>query len=141
MNQRSTFRTLSRAAIAAAPRLAGFTQISAWAGNIDPDTIVFPVIGVVTPQERVLPETLEDFERSTLLQIVVKRLGADDLEDMLDDDADAIEPAICGAIMAAGFRCLPEDLTIVLNGDGEQRLGTLMCNFRVTWFRSLAGTS
>lgn len=139
MNRRKLFRSLAAAALAADPRLSMLKRMSAWAGSINATEL--PVIGVVTPQERIQPETLEDFERSTLLQVVVKRVGGDDLEDTLDDDADAVESCICPAIMGAGFRCLPEDLTIVLNGDGEQRIGTLMCNFRVTWFRSLGGAA
>lgn len=139
MNERQTFRTLALAAIATDPRLFSLTRMSAWASNIS--AAALPVIGVVTPQERVTPETLDFFERSTLLQVVVKRVGDDDLENELDDDADAIELCICGALMGSGYRCLPEDLTVTINGDGEQRIGTVIVNFRVTWHRALDGTT
>lgn len=135
MSQRSTFRAMARAALAADARLSALTQISAWAGNISASDL--PVIGVVTPQERSQAQTLEDFEKSTLLQIVVKRLGAEDLEDVLDADADAIETCIVAAFLGAGLRCLPEDATFTLNGEGEQKIGTALVSFRVTWFRSL----
>lgn len=137
MSLRSDFRALARQALATDARLGTLTQISTWAGNISASR--FPVIGVVTPQEKVQPETLEHFHRSTVLQVVVKRLGADDLEDLLDEDADAIEACICPAFFAAGWQCLPEGLTIVLNGDGEQRIGTVMAAFTITWRRTLDG--
>jgi len=137
MNRRILFRQLVRAAVTADARLGSFTQLNAWAGNISAETL--PVIGVVTPQERITPDTLDMFERGTLLQVIAKRMGGDELEDLLDDDADAIEIAATSAIMAEGYRCLPEDLTITLNGDGEQRIGTVMVNFRVTYHRSLDG--
>lgn len=139
MNPRRLFRSLALAAITADARLSILSQISAWAGNIDENAL--PVIGVVTPQERIQPEAFEDFERSTLLQVVIKRLGGDELEDTLDDDSDAVEVAICSALMAEKYRCVPEEVTVVLNGDGSRRIGTLMCSFRVTWFRALDGTS
>lgn len=139
MNHRSLFRTLARDALANDLRMIELTQMSAWAGNISAEAL--PVLGVVTPQERVSPETFDMFERSTLLQVVVKRLGGDELEDDLDADADAIEICVCAAIMGAGYRCFPEDLTLALNGDGEQRIGTAIVNFRVTYHRGLDGQS
>ncbi|MDO9099515.1 MAG: hypothetical protein Q7V53_02055, partial [Caldisericota bacterium] len=78
---------------------------------------------------------------STLLQVVVKRLGGEELEDELDADADAIEICVCAAIMVAGYRCFPEDLTLALNGDGAERIGTALVNFRVTYHRALDGSS
>lgn len=137
MSRRSEFRAAARAALAADARMGALTQLSAWAGNIPAD--ILPVIGVVTAQEDVEPETLEHFRRSTLLQVVVKRLGADDLEDELDADADAIEACICPAFLGRGWHCVPASLSIVLNGEGEQRIGTVNAGFRILWHRSLAG--
>lgn len=133
MNERSTFRRLAKAALTADARMQSVTQLSAWTGNISADSL--PVLGVVTPQERVRDNTFETFERSALLQIVLKRLGADDLEDILDQDADAIEAAVFGALMAQGFNTRPEEVTITLNGEGEQRIGTVIVTLRVTYFK------
>lgn len=137
MTTRAHFRNLARAALAADARMGAFTQLSAWTGNIDAK--ILPVLGVVTPQERITPETLQDFQRSTLLQVVVKRAGGDELEDLLDADADAVEAAICPALLGTSFHCVPEDLTIALNGDGERRIGTAVVGFRILWFRRLGG--
>jgi hypothetical protein len=137
MSLRGDFRALARAALAADPRMGEVAQLSAWAGNIPAEML--PVLGVVTPQERATLDVFDQMERSTLLQVVVKRLGGDDLEDTLDEDAEAIEDCVVTAIFAAHHRCLPEDLTIALNGEGEQRVGTAIVNFRVTWHRPLGG--
>ena len=138
MSQRSAFRALARQALSADPRMGDLTQLSAWAGSIPAE--ILPVIGVVTPQERAAMDSMGVMERSTLLQVVVKRLGGDDLEDILDLDGDAIEKCIVAVFFNADFRCLPENITVTLNGEGEQRVGTILVDFRVTWFRDLDGT-
>jgi hypothetical protein len=135
MNARSTFRSIAKAALAADTRMQGFTQLSAWAGNISAESL--PVLGVVTPQERIADGTLDCFQRAALLQIVVKRLGGDDLEDVLDLDADAIEVAVLAGFRAQGLHCMPEEVTMTLNGEGEQKVGTLVFTFRVTYLRAI----
>lgn len=137
MSRRSDFRALARQALAADPRMGDVTQISAWAGNISADAL--PVLGVVTAQENVQPESLSHFSRSTLLQVVVKRLGGADPEADLDDDADAIEACLCPFFAAQGVMLLPEKVTFTLNGEGEQKIATITADFRVTWQRTLAG--
>ena len=137
MSQRSAFRALARRALAADPRLGSLRQLSAWTEGINAKLL--PVVGVVTPRERIKPETLEHFARSTLLQVVVKRQGGEDLEDLLDLDADAIEACLCPAFFAEGWSCLPEDLSLSLNGEGDQRIGTVSAGFTLSWHRTLDG--
>ncbi|RLL61524.1 hypothetical protein DYS74_17855, partial [Sinirhodobacter hankyongi] len=62
MSARGSFRAIARAALAADPRMSGFTLLSAWAGGINAELL--PVIGVVTPQERVAPLTLKQAQRT-----------------------------------------------------------------------------
>jgi hypothetical protein len=133
MTNRSEFRSIAKAALAADLRMQAIKQLSAWASNIAAEDL--PVLGVVTPQERISDNTFDTFERSTLLQVVVKRFGTDDMEDVLDEDAEAIEAAVFGALMAQGFNTRPEEVTITLNGEGEQRIGTVVVTFRVTYFK------
>lgn len=137
MSRRSELRALARQALAGDARMGVITQISAWAGNISASDL--PVLGVVTAQEAVQPESLTHFTRATLLQVVVKRMGGADPEADLDDDADAIEACLCPAFAAQGIMLLPEKVTFTINGDGEQKIATLMADFRVTWQRTLAG--
>lgn len=135
MSYRSLYRTAAIAALRAAPRTRPMAVLSAWAGNIDVDAL--PVMGVVTPQERSTPSTHGSFERVTMLQVVVKRAGGDDLEDILDADAAEIEPVIMMAVGSEDVQCLLEDLSIVVNAEGGQKIGTLIQTFRVTSWRSL----
>lgn len=135
---RAAYRAAAFAALAADTRLGAVTQISAWGESLDIDTL--PVLGVVTPSETARPSAHGQFERGTLLQVVLKRSGGKTLEDALDADAAAIEAAVVGALLTSEIQCFPEDLTTVVNGEGQRRIGTVVVNFRVTSWRSL-GTS
>lgn len=117
--------------------MSGFTLLSAWAGGINAELL--PVIGVVTPQERVAPLTLKQAQRSLRLQVVAKRLGAAELEDEIDLDADAIEACVTAAMHAQGIRCLPEDITTTLDGSGEQKIGTVVVSFGLEYRRPIGG--
>ena len=134
---RSQIRSRAKAALAANPRMSGFEQISAWTGNIEASRL--PVLGAVTPGERIDPETWSHYQRATVLQVVAKRLGRDDLEDQLDADADAIEAATLQSFAQWGVDCVPVSVSFTLNGEGEQRIGTVVAEFRVTWHRDLSG--
>jgi len=135
MTYRSGYRAAAIAALKSAPLMRGATVLSAWAGSIDVETL--PVMGVVTPQERSKPSTHGSFERVTKMQVVLKRTGGDDLEDILDADAAEIEPVIMMAVGSGDVQCLLEDLSIVVNAEGGQKIGTLIQTFRVTSWRSL----
>ncbi len=54
---------------------------------------------------------------------------------LLDADADAVEGAICRAFQQAAIVCLPEEVTVTLNTEGEQAVGTLISSFRIVWRR------
>lgn len=135
MNGRIQMRQIARTALAADPRMGRLTQIGAWEAR--PDASQMPLLMVVTPVERATQSTLAAFERSTVLQVGVKRIGSGDLEDLLDEDADAIEGAIYLAFHRANISCLPEEVTVTINTDGENAIGTLISSFRITWQRKL----
>lgn len=134
---RSMIRSFARDALAADPRMSAFEQISAWAGNIEAARL--PVLGVVTPGERIEGETLSHYQRATILQVVAKRLGRDDLEDQLDADADQIEFAVLAVFALHRIECTPVSVSFTLNGEGEQRIGTVVAEYRVIWHRGLDG--
>ncbi|ULB10734.1 hypothetical protein ORIO_12555 [Cereibacter azotoformans] len=133
MSRRAQFRQIARDALAADPRMSLLTQIGAWEAR--PDASQLPLLMVVTPVERPTQNTISSFERATILQVGVKRLGGADLEDALDADADAIERAVFLAMHAQGVICLPDDVTVTVNTDGEQSIGTLISSFRIVWRR------
>lgn len=135
---RSAYRALVRTALANDPRLGEVTQLSAWAESIDIKTL--PVLGVVTPSESIGVPNRGQSARGTLLQVVLKRRGGEDLEDLLDEDAEAIEACVVSALWADQIQCIPEELTMPINGDGQMRVGTVVINFRVTSWRSFGAS-
>ncbi|NVK57323.1 MAG: hypothetical protein HWE26_17100 [Alteromonadaceae bacterium] len=134
MHYRSQFRADVRAALQADPLLAGITYLSAWAENIDPDTL--PVMGVVTPSERSRVESHTSVEKGTLLQVVLKRRGDEDIEDDLDDDTAVIEATVIAALRTLQTQCVLEETTTVVDGSGGRRIGTATLSFRVTTWRA-----
>lgn len=135
---RSLYRAAARAALALEPHFVGVTVLPAWRGNVDADSL--PVMGVVTPSEATALSRHNQTERGTLLQVVIKRFGLDDLEDMLDQDSAAIEAAVIPAIWTAqnDVQCKPESVAISLDAHGEKTIGTLIVSFRVASWRPLA---
>lgn len=130
MSYRRTLRLAARSALAAAPALAGFTSMSAWAQNIDAHLL--PVFGVATPRETAGRDSHDTSRREVSVMVVLKRLGDDGLEDTLDDDADVVEPLINAALRSAERDCEMRDLSITVSGDGARRVGTLQMTFTVT---------
>lgn len=134
MTYRADYRSIARAALAAVPRFSAVTILESWAGTIDVASL--PVLGVVTPSETVAPGSSGQFERGTLLQIVLKRPGSETLEDEMDQDAEAIEAAVFAAIYTPSTQCFPTEISFNVNGDGRERIGTVLVTFRITSWRS-----
>jgi hypothetical protein len=133
---RSVYRSTVRATLQGSPEFQDCTFLSAWSENISADLL--PVIGVVTPSERNSPDTHGSNEKSTLLQVVLKRLGGEDIEDRLDDDSAAMEVLVPAALRGAGVSGVLEETTTAVNGDGDRRIGTLTMSYRVTSWRRAA---
>ncbi|AZV00341.1 hypothetical protein [Paracoccus sulfuroxidans] len=133
---RSDFRALVRGALAATARFSEFTVMRVWPGSIDAATL--PVIGVLTPQERSTPDTQYTAARGTLLQIACRRLGRDEVEDVLDEDSAFIEAVVITALRRPDRSCVLEDTTIVSNSDAHVFVGTLVMSFRVTTWHPVA---
>ncbi|WP_323041143.1 hypothetical protein [Gemmobacter sp.] len=138
MTWRSDYRNSARAALEAVPRFAGMTILASWAGTIDAQTM--PVMGIVTASEQMRPSSSGQFEHETLLQVVIKRQGGDTLEDELDDDDAAVIQAVMAALFTPATPCWPTAMNQILNGDGKQRIGTLVRDFKITSWRPAPGT-
>lgn len=132
---RSEYRRTVLAALVAHARFSAFTPLKVWAGSIDDQTL--PVIGVLTPQERREQPSKASVTCRTLLQIVVRRLGSDDVEDQLDEDSEAIEAIVSDAMLKIRQGCFLEDLSVVTNTDGFANVATLVMSFRLTSFRKI----
>lgn len=114
-------------AITAIPALAGARRISAWVQNIDPASL--PAIGVATPAEERAVGAMNLDEVRVIGVVVVKRAGGDDLEDQLDDDAEALIGRLEAAMTAAGTDCDLRSSAMDVSGAGSPRIGTLTLTF------------
>lgn len=130
---RSEYRAAARAALAAHPRFRGFTVMKVWPGSVDDATL--PVIGVLTPQEPTERDSQKSTTRRTLLQIALRRLGDDDVEDTLDEDSAVIEAVIIAALRSSELRCQLEDTSIVSHSGSRTFVGTLVMSFRLQSWR------
>ncbi|MFB9223703.1 hypothetical protein [Paracoccus cavernae] len=118
---RSDYRTLVREALTAHPRFAGFTVMRVWPGSIDAATL--PVIGVLTPQERNAPDTQTTTTRGTLLQVALRRIGHDEVEDNLDADSEVVEAVVIAALRNRERNCVLEETSVVSNSDAHAFVG------------------
>lgn len=133
---RSEYRATARTALAAHPRFADFTIFKVWPGSVDDATL--PVLGVLTPQEPCEPDTQKTTTRRTLMQVAVRRLGGDEVEDTLDEDSGIIEAIIIAALRRPDLRCVLEETSIVSNSNGHSNVGTLVMGFRLQSWRPVA---
>lgn len=127
---RARYRDIVKAALSASARFGSFTTKSAWAQNISAEDL--PVFGVATPHETKNRDSLDTSERDTTLHLVIKRLGLDGIEDLLDDDSQAAETLVLEALEAEGIQGDLTQTEIRLDGGGEQRAGALTMTFRIS---------
>ena len=133
MHYRAIYRSLVRAAMLASPEFGAFNARSAWAQKIDPEEL--PVFGVATPRETKDLEGHGTSTRSTHVIVVLKRLGGDDLEDVLDLDSEAVERIVLTAMLADPERMVAlTDTEVTIDGSGAQRVGTLQMTFRAEFW-------
>jgi len=129
---RKAVRYAARDALTAAPYFDGFTAISAWAQSVDERSL--PLWAIATPGEGADRVTQGHGRRDLSLILVVKRLGDVDLEDLLDDDADAALPVILAAVRSETRDCEMTRIDMKLDGEGARRIGTLTITFNVTYW-------
>lgn len=133
---RSHYRRTALSALTMHTRFIGFTAMKVWPGTVGFQSL--PVIGVLTPQERCEAHGRPSVTRRTLLQVVVRRSGHDDVEDELDEDSALIEAIISSAFLHIRQGCFLEDTSVITNTDGRENVGTLVMSFRLTAFHPIA---
>ena len=133
MHYRAVYRSLVRAAMLASSEFGAFNARSAWAQKIDPEEL--PVFGVATPRETKDLDSQDNSTRSTQVIVVLKRLGGDDLEDVLDLDSEAVERIVLTALLTDPERMVTlTDTEVTIDGSGAQRVGTLQMTFRAEFW-------
>lgn len=131
-SDRQSIRAEARAALGASPHLAGFTEISAWAQSVDVGAL--PAWAVATPREVRDRVSQDRDQRDLTLAVVVKRVGASDIEDQMDVDADAIEAALVPALASNNRDCDLTQTETRVDGEGAKRVGTLTMAFAITYW-------
>lgn len=131
-SDRQLVRAEAKAALVASAYLAGFTEISAWAQSVD--VAALPAWAVATPREMRDRVAQTRDQRELTLAIVIKRVGAEDIEDQMDADADAIEAALMPALINDNRDCDLTQTETRVDGDGAQRVGTLTMAFTITYW-------
>lgn len=138
--ERKTLRADLLAAVATARSahapLAGCAIISAWTLALDPSAL--PVIGVSVPTERRDPaaqDTIaQDFQAVVVVKMTHKGGDGPQIEDALDDAAEALADPIEMALMTTTRAVALVSSAIDITGQGSTRVGTLTLTFGVqTW--------
>lgn len=129
---RTAIRAAAKAALQAAPRFAGFSNISAWAQSVSAKDL--PAWAVATPREAKDRQGQAVAQQDLTLIVVIKRVGEDDIEDVLDADSTAVEDAITAALRDESQDCDLAQTEMKVDGDGAQRVGTLTMLFNVTYW-------
>lgn len=130
MHYRSTYRSIAIAALAAQETFADFQSFSAWSQTVDEDEM--PFYAVATPRENKEVTTHGSSTRNITLVVVCKILGADDLEDELDDLSIVVETAIINALATQARDCDLAETAVDLDGAAGSRVGTLTMRFTIT---------
>lgn len=136
---RAEYRAVTRDALSASERFQEFQEKSAWAQNIDPEAL--PIFGVATPRETSSREGGGTVHRVTTVLVALKRQGGDDLEDILDGDSLEVERILLGVLEPCSHIVALGATDTSINGEGSQRIGTLLMEFLVTRFTDAGETT
>lgn len=130
MHARAALRQSVRDAIVAHERFADFTLVRRWSSSIDAATL--PAFMVATPEEQPRRVAVGQVNRLIELRVSLRRLGGDDLDDVLDDDSAILETIVLPLLeeVAPG----EFDLTLIetkVNEEANKSLGMLDMAFSV----------
>lgn len=128
---RKDLRAAVVAAVANDVRLGTATFRRAWAHNVNDGDL--PSWTVRTATENASWQDKDTFIRRVSLSVLLKRVGNEEIEDEIDDDADAFE-----AVVLAVFESFPgvvgydpPTFSASVNGEGAKRIGLLELTFTV----------
>lgn len=125
---RKALRADAVAVMAAHSRFLSWSNFPAWAQSVSATDL--PGWAIATPSEAGDQSNLSSQMRTVQLAIIVKRVGGDDLEDLMDDDAAAIIAALPPALRSSQRSCIFERDEMRIDGAGAERVGTLSVIFR-----------
>ena len=124
---RKALRDACRAALAVEQQIGGYTVLRTWSQNIDES--VLPAWGVFTPRDAAGFVDKENLEHQVQVAVALRRVGLEDLEDTLDDDADRIIATVMPALDVAAFFVGAPTLEFTFGGEGTKRAGQVTVTF------------
>ena len=127
-HRRASIRAALRLALSVAPRFAEFEIIPAWTSSVDARSL--PVLGIATPSETKDQDTHQAAERAITIIVVLKRLGGEDIDDVLDDDSDHVEGMVLATLRTLGIDAQLDRTDVSADGSADRRIGTLTMTFR-----------
>lgn len=127
---RGQIRTATRLALEHCPHFAGIPMILAWSTSLDVDSL--PVLAVMTPSETKGDAARGSSERIVTLQVMLRRLGGDDIEDSLDLDSSVLEGAVLDALRTQNWGAELQATEVSIDQAGIGRVGSLDMKFLVT---------
>ena len=120
------------AALAADARIGAFTGVLAWARAVEEDEL--PAYTVFIPRDPSGLAAQDTMERRTVIEVLIKRKAAAEIEDDIDDDVTAIEAAVLPALLAEPY-VLEADTGVAefaQSGEGASLIAEARCTFTVT---------
>lgn len=128
---RTAMRAAVQAALDALPRMAAVPHRGILSPR--PDLSQIPERMVSTPSERPEVASAAGTDRTTTLEVVIRRKGAAAQED-LDLDQDAIEPAVIAALEQGATTCDLTEARFAFDAEGATPLAQLTLTFTVQQF-------
>ena len=129
------FRDTVRAAIKAHDRFSDFGSFKLWEKRVDSSDL--PAISLGVPRWGLDPNhSLDTSERVATLVVAVKRCGGDELEDLGEEDAKALEDIVLGALDDEAHEVTPQEASYQEDVGGQQAVSTLSMMFAIKYWPS-----
>ena len=126
-NHRTDLRAFAYDAINRAGYFSEFTGVKAWAQSVDSESL--PMFGVSTPRENSNAVDTESHQRQVDLHVVLKRMGCEEIEDVLDADADALEALLLPRLRQTYLHAELTQTEVTLSGEGRMLVGMIAVTF------------
>lgn len=124
---RKAARAALRAAIQAADDYQDVTILRSFGASIDVTQL--PAVSVVTQIEQIRRVSADTVARVATVEIGLRRAGGEHLEDLLDDDAEALERIGLPVLQGINSQAELSTIRTEISGEGAQRVGTLVLEF------------
>lgn len=98
---RKALRDALRAALAVDPRIGAYMAVKAWSRPVGEDEL--PAYTVFIPRDPSETSDQSSVERRTVIEVILKRAAAVDIEDDIDLDVEAVEARVLDTLFGLSF--------------------------------------